>query len=204
LLAISRGVNWREAAFRANAGSGSRGNGGAMRVAPVGAYFARPGSHDYPGVVDAARSSAIVTHVHPEGIAGAIAVAVATTWAVGGGGTEPVGQPLLDVVLDWTPDSKVRNQIATAQALSGECSSQEAAGVLGSGSQAFESVPFSLWCAARHGNDFTEALWQTLAGDGDRDTNCAIVGGIVGARLGQAGMPASWLEAREDLTLIDL
>src|SRR4051812_1685753 len=39
LLAISRGADWRVAALRPNGGRGSAGNGGAMRVAPIGAYF---------------------------------------------------------------------------------------------------------------------------------------------------------------------
>jgi signal transduction histidine kinase len=39
-----------------------------MRVAPVGAYFA----DDYGRVVDQARASALATHTHPEGIAGAV------------------------------------------------------------------------------------------------------------------------------------
>lgn len=49
------------------------GNGGAMRAAPVGAYFA----DDLDKVLCHARASAEVTHGHIEGIAGAMAVAVA-------------------------------------------------------------------------------------------------------------------------------
>ena len=54
-------------------GEGSFGNGAAMRVAPLGAYFA----DELDAVVEQASFSAEVTHSHPEGIAGAIAVAVA-------------------------------------------------------------------------------------------------------------------------------
>lgn len=38
-----------------------------------------------------------------------------------------------------------------------------------------------------------------LEGLGDSDTNCAIVGGIVAARLGRGGLPADWLARREAL-----
>ena len=53
------------------------GNGGAMRAAPLGAYFA----DDLVLCADAARNSALVTHTHPEGVAGTIAVAMAAAMA---------------------------------------------------------------------------------------------------------------------------
>ena len=73
---------------------------------------------------------------------------------------------------------------------------------LGNGSRvtAPDTVPFALWCAARHADDFEEAMWTTVAGLGDRDTTCAIAGGIVAA--GGASIPAQWLEAREPLPKI--
>jgi hypothetical protein len=57
LQAIARGVSWRRASREAFDGEGSMGNGGAMRVAPVGAYYAG----DLDQVVEAARASAEVT-----------------------------------------------------------------------------------------------------------------------------------------------
>lgn len=46
-------------------------------------------------------------------------------------------------------------------------------------STAPDTVPFALWCAARHIDDYAEAIWTTVSAGGDNDTNCAIVGGIV-------------------------
>jgi ADP-ribosylglycohydrolase len=56
-----------------------------------------------------------------------------------------------------------------------------------------------LWCAARHIDNFEEALWNTVSGLGDRDTTCAIVGGIVALAVGHAGIPSAFVEAREPL-----
>jgi ADP-ribosylglycohydrolase len=64
---------------------------------------------------------------------------------------------------------------------------------------AHDTVPFALWCAARHLDDFAAALWTTVSGLGDRDTTCAIVGGIVALAVGEAGIPAEFLAAREPL-----
>ena len=69
---IASGIPWQSASANAF-GGGSYGNGAAMRVAPLGAYFAE----DLDLVSVQATRSARVTHSHPEGIAGAIAVAIA-------------------------------------------------------------------------------------------------------------------------------
>jgi ADP-ribosylglycohydrolase len=41
--------------------------------------------------------------------------------------------------------------------------------------------------------------WTTVSVLGDRDTTCAIVGGIVACSVGEAGIPAAWLQARKPL-----
>lgn len=43
-------------------------------------------------------------------------------------------------------------------------------------------------------------MWATVSGVGDRDTTCAITGGIV-ALSAPATVPAAWREAREPLAL---
>jgi ADP-ribosylglycohydrolase len=62
-----------------------------------------------------------------------------------------------------------------------------------------DTVPFTLWCADRHLDNFEEAMWTTVAGLGDRDTTCAIVGGIVALAAGPSSIPLDWLAAREPL-----
>ncbi len=42
-------------------------------------------------------------------------------------------------------------------------------------------------------------MWLTVSGLGDRDTTCAIVGGIVSMFTGAEGIPSEWREAREPL-----
>ena len=73
--------------------------------------------------------------------------------------------------------------------------------VLGNGSRitAPDTVPFALWCAARHIDDYAEAFWTTVSVGGDNDTNCAIVGGIVVLANGREAIPEGWRTAREPL-----
>jgi hypothetical protein len=42
-------------------------------------------------------------------------------------------------------------------------------------------------------------MWTTVAGLGDRDTTCAIVGGIVALSAAPATIPSTWVAAREPL-----
>jgi ADP-ribosylglycohydrolase len=196
---IRNGEPWRKVAKNLFLGQGSFGNGGAMRVAPLGAYFAG----DLEAVVEQARRSAEITHAHPEGIAGAIAVAVAAAWAwrLHESGALPEPAEFLDKVLALVPDSEVREGLRQARELSPETSVPAAVAILGNGSKitAQDTVPFALWCASQQLNNFEEALWLTVSGLGDRDTTCAIVGGIVALYTGVEAIPTVWRENREPL-----
>ncbi len=69
----------------------------------------------------------------------------------------------------------------------------------GTGVSAQDTVPFALWCAGEQLHNYEEALWLTVSGLGDRDTTCAIVGGIVSLSCGIDGIPLAWRQAREPL-----
>lgn len=199
LMALGAGEPWQAVSSSVFGGMGSMGNGGAMRVAPLGAYWAE----DYDATAREARASAEVTHAHPEGQAGAIAVAITAAWACRrrSGNEKGPGRQLLEVALEYTPPGETRHGLEHALSLSPDLSVQTAARLLGNGSQvtAPDTVPFALWCASRHIDDYEEALWATVSGLGDRDTTCAIVGGVVVLSTGREAIPADWLEAREPL-----
>ena len=198
---IGRGVPWRVTAGSVFGGSGSMGNGGAMRVAPLGAYFA----DDLDEVVRQARASAEVTHAHPDGQAGAIAIAIAAAvaWRMGTGRQTRSGDDLLNAVFQYTPDGPTKTVLELARRMQLINDPRTAASVLGAGYRviSMDTVPFCVWCAARHLDDYESALWTTVSGLGDRDTTCAIVGGIVALSAGRNSIPPAWLEAREPLAL---
>ncbi|WP_234293571.1 ADP-ribosylglycohydrolase family protein, partial [Nocardia jinanensis] len=180
---------------------GSRGNGAAMRVAPLGACYAG----DPERAVAEAIRSAEVTHMHPEGIAGAVAVALAAARAAHArlSGTRPSPTEFIDSVLHHLSDSETSRSIRRARALLG-AATQEAAGELGNGSRvtAEDTVPFTIWVAATHLGDYPAAVATCIEADGDIDTTGAIVGGIVAAHTGSrpgTGVPQWWLTAREPL-----
>jgi ADP-ribosylglycohydrolase len=192
---LAEGRLWREVSREVFGGAGSLGNGGAMRVAPLGAFFA----DDLERVVSEARASAEVTHAHPDGQAGAIAVAIAAALLTVDAGIGPTA--LLTVVIDRTPDGETRAGLTRARGLMGE-PVERAASQLGDGRlvRSSDTVPFALWCAATSSTSYEDAAWLAIDGlrdpESDRDTVLAIVGGVVGAAVPP---PAAWVAAREPL-----
>ncbi len=198
LIEIQNGGDWRRLSYERYGGMGSAGNGSAMRVAPIGAYF----HDDIDKVIEQATLSSEVTHTSQEAIAGAITIAVASAIACQyQGKSKPTRQEFIDQILPYIPKSEMLNKLFQALHLPDSTSVQLAVSALGNGKNllAMDTVPFAIWCASGHLGDFEEACWITLSGLGDRDTNCAIVGGIVACSTGIGGIPDQWIQSREQL-----
>jgi len=188
---------WKTIAPALFKGGGSFGNGAAMRVAPLGAYFA----HDHAKLTEQAELSAVITHSHPEGVAGAIAVALAAALAWRHKSSPITPHDFLQQACERTPESEVRRGLIKALTLPANTTVETAVAALGNGSNisSQDTVPFALWAAAHHLDDYQDALWTTVSGLGDRDTTCAIVGGIVAMSAGVESIPPSWIQSRESL-----
>ncbi len=191
-----RGTPYVDAAASMFGGTGSFGNGGAMRAAPAG--VAAVGSLDRAAAL--ATAQAQVTHAHPEGVDGAVVVAtgVAALMAAPAGAppdaalratlpyltTRAVTDPLAEV-LD-APDASARLSVARAN---------------GSGIAARESVPAAVaafLAAVDAGSDpGEEALTVAVCLGGDTDTVAAMAGALAGAHLGAAAFPARLIERLE-------
>lgn len=186
---------------------GSCGNGSAMRVAPLGAYLA-PFYHGDENkwsegsglcffekkVIAEAALQAEVTHCHPEGIAGAIAITTLSHNV-----THAVLENHLDYsnidkvwyqnVIRCTPAGQVRDGIIKARELPYDLPVGKVIEILGNGQHVTcqDTVPFCVYEAVKHltlhkdsEEMYEKAIIETSMAFGDVDTNCAIVGGIVG------------------------
>ncbi|MEW6281790.1 MAG: ADP-ribosylglycohydrolase family protein [Candidatus Eremiobacterota bacterium] len=194
---LARPGVWQEEAAKLFHGQGSLGNGAAMRVAPLGGFLA----DDLDYLEGQAELASVVTHTHPDAVAGATAVATAAALAWQNRDHPPDLQDFLIMCLERVPPGPVRRGLMKARDLRPEAPVREAAEILGNGSQvtAEDTVPYVLWCAGRHLGDFRLALEETVQGKGDMDTTCAMVGGIVALSVGWEGIPAEWRKAREPL-----
>lgn len=193
------GCSFEEAARRSYGGQGSFGNGAAMRVAPVGLFYA--GSSELEAK---ARLSALPTHAHPVAADGAAVLA----WAIGTVSRLGAGQPLLrDALLDGmaavAQTALFRNQLAAlARHLAAASPPETAILELGWSQRADESVPFALFAFFTHPDDFAACVHCAVLHGGDCDTLGAMAGALSGARLGHGALPRPWRDQLENATMI--
>ncbi len=192
LKRIRRGADWREA-NRSVWPEGSLGNGGAMRV-PVVALVCHLRGED---CADLARGSAEITHAHPQGVEGAVLVAMATTAALEG---VPNDDLLGRGVAACSSEPFLRRLAQASQWLRDgqQPSPREVAHSLGNGVMAAESCVTAVYLAAR----FREAPFEDLVGfvagcRGDADTIAAMAGAVWGAARGVDALPEARLARLE-------
>lgn len=167
----------------------SAGNGPAMRSAIIGAFL-----RENPAAIPAfVQASTCLTHTDPKADAAARAVAAAASCAARGEDRTAFAASLTE----FSPEPEWHRAITLLhEYLAAAKTTVEYASSLGlekgvSG-YAFHTVPVALYAWLRHPDDFSLALTSALECGGDCDTVGAIVGGIAGAGLGPAGIPADW------------
>src|SRR5688572_2419454 len=172
----------------------SAGNGPAMRVALIGVCH----GDDPPRMRALVRAATRITHTDPKAEHGALAVALAAHLAANGAALAPAdyarrlrellgndGAELCGLV-DHVARSVASNETAADfTARNG--------GTEGVSGYILHTVPAALhvWLACP--DDYRRAVTTTIRLGGDSDTAAAIVGALVGARVGKEGIPAEWL-----------
>ncbi|MGQ9459711.1 MAG: ADP-ribosylglycohydrolase family protein [Candidatus Bathyarchaeaceae archaeon] len=194
---IKSGVAWNEASKRLFGGSGSYGNGAAMRVAPVGLFY----HNDLEQLRAVAYGQSQITHSHELGMEGALlqayAVALATK-ADPSFGLDP--SAFLKKLRAFTRNEVYRQKLERAWKLLGETNKVVIVRELGNGIEAHNSVPAAIYSFLRHPNSFEECVLYAISLGGDTDTIGAMAGAISGAYHGVEAIPERWrsrLEARD-------
>ncbi len=189
------------------------GNGSLMRTAPIA--VALRGAPD-PALIDAAIADSLITHADPRCALACAAFDAAIAAAI----TEPLdGRAMIAVARRALERAAAR--LGAAWAGGGDeaaadrehlaRAARELAGDLDAALRAdpdvygeelhvhrtagFVRVAFRLafWHAA-HTPSWRDALVDLASRGGDADTNCAIAGALLGARDGEAAIPAAWVE----------
>lgn len=203
LRRIRAGQPWQQANRSAHP-QGSWGNGAAMR-APVLALW--PFATDQ-ALAQAARQSAEVTHAHPQGMAGAVLLALATRALMADArtGAHSDGPALLAAARAALTDTEgpafdPALRTASAWLAQGDAPSpRQVARALGHGITARTSCVTALYVALRHLNQPFETLLRfAIACRGDTDTIAAMAGALWGARRGASALPAQPLEQQARL-----
>ncbi|MCC6134819.1 MAG: ADP-ribosylglycohydrolase family protein [Gammaproteobacteria bacterium] len=173
----------------------SAGNGPAMRVAIIGAFFA----HDAKQRAVYVAASTRITHTDPKALTGATAIAELAAWIV----RERLNKPppledFLTLLRRCDPDDRDWQGLvdAIAEAVREDATVAELADRLGLANGVtgyiYHTVPVVAYAWFRHGGNFRATLTAALDCGGDTDTTGAIVGALVGAMSGEAGIPADW------------
>lgn len=154
------------------------GNGGAMRAAVIGAYF----YDDFIRLKENAERSCEVTHANREAIEGTKAIALAAAFAIREKlGMEKFGQQdFIRNIQHELMDSDMKSKLNKCLYLDGNPSMELLVKTLGNGIKmtAQDTVPLVIWMLSRYRHDIEECLWNTVSALGDRDTTCAMAGGV--------------------------
>ncbi len=194
------GTPYVETARSLFGGSGSLGNGAAMRIVPVGLFF-----HRSDDLYEAACSSAEVTHAHPIGMDGAAVQALAIAQGVK---LDPEKEFPLDSFIQsltaFARTLQIREKMRLVQrSISEDLSPNIAAHRLGRSVAVDESMPFAIYSFLRHPKSFEDCLYCAILNGGDRDTLGAMACAIAGAYLGIGAIPSLWHEKLENRETID-
>jgi ADP-ribosylglycohydrolase len=171
----------------------SAGNGPAMRAAVLGAAV-----EDLDLLRTLVRQSTRITHTDPKAEHGAWAVALAARHARSRRVDGVIYlADLRSTLADESADEFLRLIDRAVQSVAtGESTTAFADGVgLGRGvsGYVYHTVPVAVHAWLRHPRDLRAAVEAVVRCGGDTDTTAAIAGGIVGAGVGKAGIPADWL-----------
>ena len=172
----------------------SAGNGPAMRAALIGVCHG-----DDPIRMRAlARAATRITHTDPKAEHGALAVALAAHLAASGVEIPPAdyARRLRDLLgaegdeLAALADAVARSVEMKEPAADYTARNGSANGVSG---YMLHTIPAALHVWLAYQANYRGAITATVRLGGDSDTAAAIVGAIVGARVGREGIPMDWL-----------
>ncbi len=162
----------------------SQANGALMRIAPLALFAALHPGCDWEG---AAEEDACLTHVHPKCAHANIIFVESLLLALRG---EP---PMLIYAAALSRAALLKEESLVARLKA--AAKEEPAYEPGAG-----WVEIAFHCAyywllhTREAADVPAALLTTVNRLGDPDTNAAITGALLGARFGEAALPAHWRE----------
>jgi ADP-ribosyl-[dinitrogen reductase] hydrolase len=179
----------------------SAGNGPAMRAAIIGVCY----GNDLAELRKLVAISTRITHTDPKAEWAALSVAVAAQQSM----HEMCCPGLYYSTLESVVGSEaaeflriVKRAVESAERADSTPEFAAQSGLhRGPGGYCLESVPVALHAWMRNPTDIRSAVTETIRCGGDTDTMAAIVGGIVGARVGPMGIPKSWVDGLVDWPL---
>ncbi|MCD6571462.1 MAG: ADP-ribosylglycohydrolase family protein [Deltaproteobacteria bacterium] len=196
LKSLKKGADYRQTG-RSQFRQGSFANGGAMRIAPVGLVYRDKEDNDLRRAV---YNAIMCTHVHPEGIDGAVLQASAVglmTKIEDKHRFDP--EVFLKVLFNVAQTEVFKTRIkALEEILDLSIPDRDAISILGNGVKASQSVPCALLATIRYYKRPEDAIIKAVGFGGDTDTIGAMTGAQIGALHGSGWIPAHWFDNIEN------
>lgn len=172
------------------------GNGAVMRCPPVALRHMRSGAD----LIQTARTSALVTHYDPRCEWSTVVTTVALATCLNG---KPVAVQDLAVAVkaiggdEWLADSLEQVAEAIHSVEGATLKELELDDPVDMG-YTLKAMQVALWCMAQSGG-FEQTVVAVVNEGGDTDTNGALAGAVMGARLGASSIPNRWLDNIADV-----
>ncbi len=176
---------------------GQAGNGTAMRTAALGLYFLSRRRDLTKAVAQVSR----ITHQDPRSVAGGVAIASAAQLMASSSDVEasdlcryvaddvrPYHAPLADLIVGLPPrlSGNLQEALEYVAWSGGECREFETVIIT---PYVIPTVLAALWAVISFPNSWPDAVAAVIRLGGDVDTLGAIVGGLMGAKLGLSAIP---------------
>ncbi len=173
----------------------SAGNGPAMRAPILGACL----GSEPEKLARYVRACTRMTHTDPRAEQGAMAIALGAWLGLSQGPKKLDPEAVLATCRPYVQDEALRATLTLIpRHLARGESPREFAYALGldDGVTGFinHTVPVSLYCWLRYPSSYSDAVRSVILLGGDTDTTAAIVGGLCGATVGTAPIPADWID----------
>jgi ADP-ribosyl-[dinitrogen reductase] hydrolase len=124
-----------------------------------------------------------ITHHHDEAYAGALAVAIAIREGLNGNWQGE--NDLLPAIIDYIPDSSVRDRLIDLAKINESVSFTALASQMGASGYVVESVPLALYASQRLETlGFARLMEELIMAGGDTDTIASIAGQVTGTIVG--------------------
>jgi ADP-ribosylglycohydrolase len=175
----------------------SAGNGPTMRSPILGVCY----GHDLQRLRRLVSASTRITHTDPKAEYGAIAVALAAYLAARRPDRDITPQEYARLLQDVLPAEArdfvglIRQVVESVETREPTESFAEGLGLRrGVSGYVYHTVPVVLHAWLSHQADYRSAIIEIVRCGGDTDTTAAVLGGIIGARVGKTGIPDEWLD----------
>ncbi|EDO43172.1 predicted protein [Nematostella vectensis] len=172
-------------------GTGSYGNGAAMRIAPIALY-----STDLTMLKEYARRSALITHSHIKGVNGAILQACAVFEALHVNPTTLEKNTFIDNLIKTAVE--LEESQTDNNSSKDKITPEKVVEVFGNGIRAEQAVPAAIFSFLFNAESFQDCVNYAISLGGDTDTIASMAGAISGAYFGlEDHIPQLWVKKCE-------